>query len=149
MISSPIQVFSLDSIQSLSLPLWERDRATRSSGYTKFNEAETGSLALRLTPLPHEASPDRVSPSHARSATCQTNIQGEHLTVYKIDQARPATPGYREKRIHIFSLDRYARGHRGTTFCLISDREIKLKSLNYRSFSVDPGKGYLYPVSPV
>jgi len=60
----------------------------------KFNEAETGSLALRLALLPHEASPDRVTPSHARSATCQTdNLQGELLSVHKIDQALPGAPG--------------------------------------------------------
>ena len=61
----------------------------------KFNEAETGSLALRLALSPHEASPDRVTPSHARSATCQTgNLQGELLSVHKIDQAWPGTPGF-------------------------------------------------------
>jgi len=42
----------------------------RMATFSKFNEAETGSLALRLALLPHEASPDRVAPSHARSATC-------------------------------------------------------------------------------
>jgi hypothetical protein len=61
----------------------------------KFNEAETGSLTLRLTLSPHEASPDRVAPSHARSATCQTdNLQGELLSVHKIDQALPGAPGF-------------------------------------------------------
>ena len=54
----------------------------------RFNEAEMGSLALRLAPSPHEASPDRVAPSHARSATCQTgNLQGRLLSACKIDQA--------------------------------------------------------------
>jgi hypothetical protein len=63
--------------------------------FSKFNEAETGSLALRLALLPHEASPDRVTPSHARSATCQTdNLQGELLSVHKIDQAWPGAPGF-------------------------------------------------------
>ena len=61
----------------------------------KFNEAETGSLALRLALSPIEASPDRVTPSHARSATCQTdNLQGELLSVHKIDQAWPGAPGF-------------------------------------------------------
>ncbi|MGD8769080.1 MAG: hypothetical protein PVJ06_03455 [Desulfobacterales bacterium] len=61
----------------------------------KYNEAETGSLALRLALSPHEASPDRVTPSHARSATCQTdNLQGELLSVHKIDQALPGAPGF-------------------------------------------------------
>jgi hypothetical protein len=60
----------------------------------KYNEAESGSLALRLAPLPHEASPDRVAPSRARSATCQTgNFQGELLSAHKIGQALPGTPG--------------------------------------------------------
>jgi len=60
----------------------------------EYNEAETGSLALRLALSPHEASPDRVTPPHARSATCQTdNLQGELLSVHKIDQALPGAPG--------------------------------------------------------
>ena len=61
----------------------------------EYNEAETGSLALQLALSPHEASPDRVTPPHARSATCQTdNLQGELLSVHKIDQALPGAPGY-------------------------------------------------------
>jgi len=61
---------------------------------TKFNEAEPGSLTLRLTLSPHEASPDRVTPSRARSATCQTgNSHGRLLSAYKIDQASPGAPG--------------------------------------------------------
>jgi len=60
----------------------------------KYNEAEMDSLALRLAPSPHEASPDRVTPSRARSATCQTdNLQGELLSVHKIGQASPGAPG--------------------------------------------------------
>jgi len=60
----------------------------------QYNEAEMDSLALRLAPSPHEASPDRVTPSRARSATCQTdNLQGELLSVHKIGQASPGTPG--------------------------------------------------------
>jgi len=62
--------------------------------FSKYNEAETGSLALRLALSPHEASPDQVTPSHARSATWQTgNLQGELLSVHKIDQACPGAPG--------------------------------------------------------
>jgi len=65
----------------------------------KCNEAEMGSLSLRLTPSPHEASPDRVTPSHARSATCQTgNLQGELLSVRKIGQASPGAPGSQDKQ---------------------------------------------------
>ena len=60
----------------------------------RCNEAESGSLALRLALSPLKASPDRVTPSHARSATCQTgNLQGELLSVHKIDQAWPGAPG--------------------------------------------------------
>jgi hypothetical protein len=63
--------------------------------FAKFNEAEVGSLALRLALSPLKASPDRVTPSHARSATCQTgNLQGELLSVHKIDQAWPGAPGF-------------------------------------------------------
>jgi hypothetical protein len=60
----------------------------------KFNEAETDSLALRLALSPHKASPGRVTPPRARSATCQTgNLQGELLSVHKMDQAWPGAPG--------------------------------------------------------
>ena len=63
--------------------------------FEKFNEAEVGSLALRLALSPLKASPDRVTPSHARSATCQAgNLQGELLSVHKIDQAWPGAPGF-------------------------------------------------------
>jgi len=38
----------------------------------------------------------KVAPSHARSATCQTdNFQDELLSVHKIDQALPDAPGLR------------------------------------------------------
>ena len=68
--------------------------------FVKFNEAEVGSLALRLALSPLKASPDRVTPSHARSATCQTgNLQGELLSVHKIDQAWPGAPGEQVKQI--------------------------------------------------
>jgi hypothetical protein len=77
----------------------------RMATFSKFNEAETGSLALRLALLPHEASPDQVAPSHARSATCQTgNLQGEHLSVHKIDQAWPGTPGFSGSMGFFFSF---------------------------------------------
>ena len=40
----------------------------------KFNEAEMGSLALRLaSSLPRCFAPDRVTPSRDRAATCQTD----------------------------------------------------------------------------
>ncbi len=53
----------------------------RMATFAKSNEAETGSLALRLALSPHEDSRDRVTPSPARSATCQTgNLQGEHIS---------------------------------------------------------------------
>ena len=77
-----------------SLPALGFTYPGRMATFSKFNEAETGSLALRLALSPLEASPDRVTPSHARSATCQTdNLQGELLSVHKIDQAWPGTPG--------------------------------------------------------
>ncbi|MBW2306335.1 MAG: hypothetical protein JRG73_05300, partial [Deltaproteobacteria bacterium] len=41
-----------------------------------------------------EAPPDRVTPSRARWATCQTgNLHGELLSVRKIDQAWPGATG--------------------------------------------------------
>ncbi len=77
-----------------SLPALGFTYPGRMATLSKFNEAETDSLALRLAPSPHEASPDRVTPSHARSATCQTdNFQGEHFSVHKIGQALPGAPG--------------------------------------------------------
>jgi len=40
----------------------------------KFNEADLGSLALRLAfSLPRSFAPDRVTPSRDRAATCQTD----------------------------------------------------------------------------
>ena len=78
-----------------SLPALGFTYPERMATLTKFNEAETDSLALRLAPSPPEASPDRVAPSRARSATCQTdNLQGELLSVHKIDQALPGAPGF-------------------------------------------------------
>ena len=77
-----------------SLPTLGFTYPGRMATFTKYNEAEVGSLALRLALSPLKASPDRVTPSHARSATCQTgNLQGELLSVHKIDQACPGTPG--------------------------------------------------------
>ena len=61
----------------------------------QYNEADSGSLTLRLMSSPYEASPDRVTPSHARSATCQTgNLQGKLLSACKIGQAYPGAPGF-------------------------------------------------------
>jgi hypothetical protein len=56
----------------------------RKTGHSHWcNEAEPGSLALRLTPLPLEASPRRITPSCARLATCVTrNSHGELLSVH-------------------------------------------------------------------
>jgi hypothetical protein len=77
-----------------SLPTLGFTYPGRMATFEKFNEAEVGSLALRLALSPLKASPDRVTPSHARSATCQTgNLQGELLSVHKIDQAWPGAPG--------------------------------------------------------
>jgi len=78
-----------------SLPALGFTYPGRMATLKKFNEAEPGSLALRLTLSPHKASPDRVTPSRARSATCQTgNLQGELLSVHKIGQALPGAPGF-------------------------------------------------------
>lgn len=46
------------------------------------NEAESGSLSLRLASSPPEASPEWITPTHARLATCQTgNLHGGHLSI--------------------------------------------------------------------
>ena len=70
---------------------------TAGAGFTLFgrlaaltwrHEAETGSLALRLTSSPFEASLKRIAPLCARLATCVTsNSHGELLSVHKINQA--------------------------------------------------------------
>jgi len=48
-----------------SLPTLGFTYPGRMATFAKFNEAEVGSLALRLALLPLKASPDRVTPSHA------------------------------------------------------------------------------------
>jgi len=64
---------------------------------TLCNEAESGSLALRLTCSPHEASPVRFS-NGARLAICSMgNSQNELLSVHKISQAWPGAPEDTEK----------------------------------------------------
>ena len=78
-----------------SLPALSFTYPGRMTTLIPYNEAEPGSLSLRLTHSRREASPDRVNPSRARSATCQTgNLQGKLLTVYQIDQALPGAPGF-------------------------------------------------------
>ena len=51
------------------------------------NEAESGSLSLRLTSSPSEASWDRITPSHARLATWRTSTyHGQYLSTNEINQ---------------------------------------------------------------
>jgi len=95
----------------------------------KFNEAETGSLALRLAPSPHEASPDRVAPSHARSATCQTgNLQGRLLSACKIGQALPGAPGLTGYTGCVKDVSPFRTN--GKTLHLPSREEVTLKCLH-------------------
>ncbi len=80
---------------------------TAGAGFTTFgrltaltwrNEAETSSLALRLTSLPFEASLKRIAPPCARLATCVTsNSHGELLSVHEINQAWPGAPKLAEQ----------------------------------------------------
>ena len=57
------------------------------------HEAESGSLALRLTASPSEASSRRVAPRNARSATWPTsNYHGPYLSTNKTRQASPDAP---------------------------------------------------------
>ena len=61
--------------------------------FTLHNEAESSSLALRLTSSPLQGFVSRITPAHACRATCRTgNLQGELLSVHKISQAYPGTP---------------------------------------------------------
>jgi hypothetical protein len=57
------------------------------------NEAESGSLALRLTPSQSQGFGSRVTPTTACSATWRTsNYHGQYLSTNKINQASPGTP---------------------------------------------------------
>jgi len=57
------------------------------------HEAESGSLTLRLTASPSEASSQRVAPCNARSATWPTsNYHGQYLSTDKTRQASPDAP---------------------------------------------------------
>jgi hypothetical protein len=57
------------------------------------NEAEMSSLALRLTSSPRQGFARRITPPRAHRATCRMgNLQGELLSVHKIDQACPGAP---------------------------------------------------------
>ena len=60
---------------------------------SKHNEAESGSLALRLTASPSGASSRRVAPRNARSATWPTSsYHGQFLSTNKTRQAGPDAP---------------------------------------------------------
>ena len=85
-----------------------------------YHEAESGSLALWLTPLSHEASPARITPACARLTTCATsNSHGELLSVHEISQAYPGAPNKRMKNPHRYAIqyERTAR-YRGVTIRL-------------------------------
>ena len=57
------------------------------------NEAEPGSLTLRLTGSPDRGFDVRIAPSVARRTTCRTsNLHGDLLTDHKISQAWPGAP---------------------------------------------------------
>ena len=57
------------------------------------NEAEMGSLTLRLTPSPSEASERGIAPTSARSTTWRTNnFHGQYLSTNKNNQASPDAP---------------------------------------------------------
>src|ERR1035441_4188438 len=57
------------------------------------NEAESGSLALRLACSPYKFPPDGLLHPTLASATCRTgNLHGELLSVHKISQAYPGAP---------------------------------------------------------
>ena len=57
------------------------------------NEADSGSLALWLASLSHEASPGRITPPCARLTTYVTSISyGELLSFHKNNQACPGAP---------------------------------------------------------
>jgi hypothetical protein len=62
------------------------------------NEAESGSLALRLTPSQSQGFGSRVTPTTACSATWRTsNYHGQYLSTNKINQASPGTPEFAEE----------------------------------------------------
>ncbi len=63
-----------------------------------FNEAVSGSLALRLASLSHEASPGRITPPCARLTTYVTsNSYDELLSAHENNQACPGAPDFTEK----------------------------------------------------
>jgi hypothetical protein len=67
--------------------IWQVDHSQ------KRNEAESGSLALRLTPSSSRGFGRRVTPTTARSTTRRTsNYHGQFLSTNKINQASPGTP---------------------------------------------------------
>ena len=70
--------------------IWQVDHSQ------KRNEAESGSLALRLTPSSSRGFGRRVTPTTARSTTRRTsNYHGQFLSTNKINQASPGTPDSR------------------------------------------------------
>ena len=67
-----------------------------------FNEAVSGSLALRLASLSNEASPGRITPPYARLTTYVTsNSYDELLSAHENNQACPGAPDKRMWRLLI------------------------------------------------
>ena len=80
-------------VLSCCFPSGSRLHPSRRTGHLRVPiEAESGSLALRLTGSPPESA-GPITGTRARSATCRTgNSHGELLSVHKIRQAYPGTP---------------------------------------------------------
>ena len=81
-------------------PVDDRLHPSRRTGHFQIpNEAESGSLALRLTCLPiprlHQMDCSHLALAglHVRTG----NLHGEHLPVHKISQAYPGAPTVRER----------------------------------------------------
>jgi hypothetical protein len=69
------------------------------------NGAESSSLALRLTSSPLQGFASGITPPRACRATCRMgSLQGELLSVHKIDQAYPGTSEEGKLRLLAFSL---------------------------------------------
>jgi hypothetical protein len=74
----------------------------------KFNEAEMGSLTLRLAfSLPQCFAPDQVTPSRDRTATCQTdNYMASTSQLTRLTRLRLA---HQDNRICRISLSEHAK----------------------------------------
>ena len=91
----------------------------RQTGHSHWcHEAVPGSLSLRLTPLPYEASPGRVAPPYARLATCtMRNLHGELLSVHENSQAFPGAPDHTDFKSKILKISAVSQNtHHVTLF---------------------------------